>query len=50
MAHGCEGRILTLKRSYGWDRTRIDRREDTAIWAGNGVFTHNLTKIGALIN
>jgi hypothetical protein len=22
--HGCEGRISTLKRAYGWDRTRVD--------------------------
>ena len=24
---GCEGRISYLKRSYGWDRTRLDGRE-----------------------
>ena len=45
---GCEGRISTLKRGYGWDRTRLDRRQGAAIWCGHGVFTHNLVKISAL--
>jgi transposase, IS5 family len=45
---GSEGRISYLKRSYGWDRTRLDGRNGAAIWCGHGVFTHNLVKIGAL--
>jgi IS5 family transposase len=45
---GCEGRISYLKRGYGWDRTRLDRRQGAAIWCGHGVFTHNLIKIGIL--
>jgi IS5 family transposase len=45
---GSEGRISYLKRSYGWDRTRLDRRKGAAIWCGHGVFAHNLVKIGAL--
>jgi transposase, IS5 family len=45
---GSEGRISYLKRGYGWDRTRLDRRPGAAIWCGHGVFTHNLVKIGAL--
>lgn len=45
---GCEGRISTLKRSYGWDRTRIDGTEGTRIWTGHGVLAHNLIKISAL--
>jgi IS5 family transposase len=45
---GSEGRISYLKRSYGWDRTRLDGRQGAAIWCGHGVFTHNLVKIGAL--
>jgi IS5 family transposase len=45
---GCEGRISYLKRGYGWDRTRLDGRDGATIWCGHGVFTHNLTKIGAL--
>jgi IS5 family transposase len=45
---GCEGRISTLKRGYGWDRTRLDRLEGVKTWTGQGVFTHNLTRIAAL--
>jgi IS5 family transposase len=45
---GCEGRISTLKRGYGWDRTRIDTTKGAPTWVGHGVFTHNLTKISAL--
>ena len=45
---GSEGRVSYLKRSYGWDRTRLDGRHGAAIWCGHGVFTHNLIKIGAL--
>jgi IS5 family transposase len=45
---GSEGRISTLKRQYGWDRTRTDSTEGARIWAGHGVLTHNLVKIGAL--
>ena len=45
---GSEGRISYLKRSYGWDRTRLDGRHGAAIWCGHGVFAHNLVKIGAL--
>jgi len=45
---GSEGRISYLKRSYGWDRTRLDGRHGAAIWCGHGVFAHNLIKIGAL--
>ena len=41
---GCEGRISTLKRGYGWDRTRLDSLEGAKTWTGQGVFTHNLTK------
>lgn len=45
---GVEGRISTLKRGYGWDRTRIDGTEGAKIWAGHGVLAHNLVKISAL--
>jgi IS5 family transposase len=45
---GCEGRISTLKRGYGWDRGRIDSTEGTKTWVGQGVLTHNLIKIAAL--
>jgi len=45
---GSEGRISSLKRGYGWDRTRIDGTAGAQIWTGQGVFAHNLVKIGAL--
>jgi transposase, IS5 family len=45
---GCEGRISTLKRGYGWDRTRLEGLEGARIWTGQGILTHNLIKIGAL--
>jgi transposase, IS5 family len=45
---GCEGRISTLKRSHGWDRTRIDSTQGARIWTGHGVLAHNLIKISAL--
>ena len=45
---GSEGRISTLKRGYGWDRTRIDGTEGARTWTGHGVLTHNLIKISAL--
>ena len=45
---GSEGRISTLKRCYGWDRTRLDSTEGARIWTGHGVLTHNLIKIAAL--
>ena len=45
---GIEGRISTIKRGYGWDRTRIDTTEGARIWTGHGVLAHNLVKISAL--
>jgi IS5 family transposase len=45
---GIEGRISTLKRGYGWDRTRIDTTEGARIWTGHGVLVHNLVKISAM--
>jgi transposase, IS5 family len=45
---GCEGRISTLKRQYGWDRTWIDGTEGARTWTGYGVLTHNLIKISTL--
>jgi IS5 family transposase len=46
---GCEGRIAHLKRRSGWDRTLLDGLTGARIWCGHGVFTHNLTKISALM-
>ena len=45
---GSEGRISTLKRQYGWDRTRLDGTEGARTWTGYGVLAHNLVKISAL--
>jgi transposase, IS5 family len=45
---GSEGRISTLKRGYGWDRTRLDNLEGARIWTGHGVLAHNLVKIADL--
>jgi transposase, IS5 family len=45
---GSEGRISYLKRSYGWDHTRIDGTEGARTWAGHGILAHNLAKISAL--
>ena len=45
---GCEGRVSTLKRGYGWDRARLDTLEGARTWAGQGVLTHNLIKIANL--
>ncbi len=42
---GREGRISTLKRGYGWDRSRLDSLEGAKTWTGHGNFTHNLIKI-----
>jgi len=45
---GSEGRISTLKRGYGWDRTRLDGTQGARTWTGHGVLAHNLIKIAAL--
>jgi IS5 family transposase len=45
---GSEGRVSTLKRQYGWDRTRLDGTQGARTWAGYGVLAHNLVKISAL--
>jgi transposase, IS5 family len=45
---GNEARISTLKRRYGWDRTRLGDLDGARIWSGHGVLAHNLVKIAAL--
>jgi len=45
---GSEGRISSLKRGYGWDRTRLAGTEGARIWTGQAVLAHNLVKIGSL--
>jgi transposase, IS5 family len=34
---GSEGRISSLKRGFGWDRTRIDGTAGAQIWTGQGA-------------
>jgi IS5 family transposase len=46
---GSEGRISHLKRSWGWNRTRIDGIDGARTWCGWGVLAHNATKIALLI-
>jgi len=45
---GAEGRISALKRRRGWTRSRLKGHKGAQIWAGHGVFTHNLDKMVAL--
>jgi IS5 family transposase len=45
---GSEARVSTLKRQYGWDRTRIDGTPGARTWTGYGVMAHNLVKISSL--
>ncbi len=45
---GSEGRISSLKRGYGMDRTRIASTQGARIWTGQAVLAHNLVKIAAL--
>jgi len=33
---GSEGRISSLRRGYGWGRTRLDGTEGARIWTGQG--------------
>ena len=42
---GCEGRVATLKRNWGWSRTLMDGLEGASTWCGWGVVAHNATKI-----
>ena len=45
---GAEGRISGLKRGRGWARSRLKGLSGATIWAGHGVFTHNLDRMAAL--
>ena len=46
--HRLRGRISSLKRGYGWDRTRLDGTEGARIWTGQAVLAHNVVKISVL--
>jgi IS5 family transposase len=45
---GSEARISTLKRQYGWDRTRLDHLDGAADLDRTRVLAHNLVKIAVL--
>ncbi len=45
---GSEGRINHLKRSFGWNRTKLTGIQGARAWCGHGVFAHNLVKISTL--
>jgi IS5 family transposase len=46
---GSEGRISTVKRGYGWNRSLMDDIGGTQTWCGYGIFAHNAIKISGLI-
>jgi transposase, IS5 family len=45
---GCEGRVASLKRNYGWGRSLMDGTAGTSTWCGWGVFASNSIKISHL--
>ena len=42
---GAEGRISGRKGGRGWARSRLKGLAGATIWAGHGVFTHNLDRM-----
>jgi transposase, IS5 family len=46
---GSEGRVSTMKRRWGWARTRLANLHGASTWCGWGVFAHNTHKIGLLL-
>lgn len=45
---GSEGRIASLKRSFGWGRSLMDGTAGTSTWCGWGVLASNAIKIAHL--
>jgi IS5 family transposase len=45
---GSEGRIASLKRNWGWDRTLMNGLAGVGIWCGWAILAHNSFKICAL--
>ena len=45
---GSEGRIASLKRNWGWDRTLMDGIAGVGIWCGWAILAHNSFKISVL--
>jgi transposase, IS5 family len=46
---GSEGRISSLKRDFGWNRSLMDGIAGAQTWCGYGIFANNAVKISALI-
>jgi IS5 family transposase len=46
---GSEGRIASLKRKWGWDRTLMDGIGGVRVWCGWAILAHNSFKIATLI-
>lgn len=46
---GSEGRVSTLKRRWGWARSRLANLDGAATWCGWGVFAHNTHKLGLIL-
>jgi IS5 family transposase len=46
---GSEGRISSLKRDFGWNRSLMDGIDGTQTWCGYGIFANNAVKISGLI-
>jgi hypothetical protein len=47
---GSEGRISSLKRSWGFDRTLLDGTAGTMTWCSWGMLASNLDKIATLLD
>jgi IS5 family transposase len=45
---GIEGRIASLRRDYGWRKSRSHGRDGMEWWLGLGVITSNLRRIALL--
>jgi IS5 family transposase len=46
---GSEGRISSLKRDFGWNRSLMDGIDGAQTWCGYGIFANNAIKISGLI-
>jgi IS5 family transposase len=46
---GSEGRISSVKRNFGWNRSLMDGIDGTKTWCGYGVFANNAIKVSVLI-
>jgi IS5 family transposase len=46
---GSEGRISLLKRVFGLDRSLMRGNQGAEIWAGQGIFAHNLWQAARII-